>query len=63
MMWTHFFSAFALVLVFEGMFPFLSPAKWRQMLLKISEIDDRRLRLIGLGSMLAGVLLLYLIHG
>lgn len=63
MMLTHFLSAFALVLVFEGMLPFLSPGKWRQMLLKIIEIDDRRLHFIGLASMLAGVLLLYLIHG
>ncbi len=43
--------------------PFLSPDQWRQLLLKISEVDDRRIRFIGLGSMLAGVLLLYLIHG
>lgn len=58
----NFFSAFALVLVFEGLMPFASPQYWRSLLLKIIAQDDKRLRLIGLFCMLAGVLLLSVVH-
>ena len=54
--------AFALVLIIEGMLPFISPDRWRNMLAVVSEMDDRVIRNVGLGSMLLGVLLLYLFH-
>ena len=56
-------SALALVLVIEGILPFLSPGGWRRMLAQIYQLDDRTIRLVGLGSMLAGLFLLYLIRG
>lgn len=54
--------AVALVFVFEGMLPFVSPRRWREMIAVVGQMDDRTIRAIGLGSMLCGVLLLYLVH-
>lgn len=54
--------ALALMLVIEGMLPFLSPRRWRQMIVQVAGLDDRVVRNIGLGSMLLGLLLLYWVH-
>ncbi|MFV0477859.1 MAG: DUF2065 domain-containing protein [Parahaliea sp.] len=53
--------ALALVLIIEGMLPFLSPASWRNMLAAVAQLDDRIIRRIGLGSMLIGLLILNLV--
>ena len=53
--------AFALMLVLEGLLPFLVPGFWRETLRKLTEIGDNQIRFIGLTSMLAGLLLLYLV--
>ncbi len=55
--------AFSLMLVLEGIVPFLYPQRWRQLVRRLAEIDDRQLRIAGLISMLVGVALLYLING
>jgi len=54
--------AIALLLVIEGIMPFLNPAMWRQTMQQISQMSDNALRWIGLGSMLFGVFLLYVIR-
>jgi uncharacterized protein YjeT (DUF2065 family) len=54
--------ALALLLVFEGIFPFLSPAGLRRMLTAVQELSDTQLRGAGLGSMLLGLLLLYILR-
>ena len=54
--------AFCLMLVIEGMMPFIAPSRWRRMLEAVEQIDDKTVRLVGLGSMLAGTALLYLIN-
>jgi uncharacterized protein YjeT (DUF2065 family) len=54
--------AFCLMLVIEGMLPFVAPGRWRRMLAAIEQIDDRTVRLVGLTSMLAGTALLYVIN-
>lgn len=51
--------AVALLLVIEGIMPFLSPAKWRETMLQVSQMPDSTLRGFGLGIMLLGVILLY----
>ncbi|MGD8514108.1 MAG: DUF2065 domain-containing protein [Granulosicoccaceae bacterium] len=61
-MWHDLLAAFALVLVIEGIMPFLSPDGWRRMMLSVSQLDDRALRLAGLISMLVGAGLLYLLR-
>jgi len=54
--------AIALVFIIEGMVPFVSPNRWRTMLIIVEQTDDRVIRNVGLGSMLFGVLILYLVH-
>ena len=54
--------AVALVFIIEGMLPFISPHRWRNMLAMANQMEDRVIRNIGLGSMLFGVLVLYLVH-
>ncbi|RLQ22297.1 DUF2065 family protein [Seongchinamella sediminis] len=54
--------ALALVFIIEGAMPFISPDRWRTMLALVAEMDDRVIRRIGLGSMLFGVGLLYLVN-
>lgn len=61
-MFNDLLSALALMLVVEGILPFLSPNALRRTLLTLGQMDDRSLRVIGLVSMLSGVLLLYLVR-
>ena len=62
-MWETIATAFGLMLVLEGIIPFLYPARWRSLVEEsLAGIDDKTLRLIGLGSMLTGTGLLYLIN-
>lgn len=51
----------ALVLVIEGIMPFMNPEGFRETLRMISEMEDNTLRIIGFSSMMGGVVLLYLI--
>ncbi len=60
-MWDTLLMALALMLVMEGMLPFLMPSRWREAFKKLTEAGDNHIRFIGLTSMLTGVLLLYLI--
>lgn len=61
-MWHDLIAAFGLMLVLEGILPFLNPGGIRQALLQMAQLNDRVLRLSGLGSMLMGLLLLYFIR-
>ena len=54
--------AMALVFVIEGILPFISPARWRNAIAQVAQLDDRVLRLFGLGSMVFGLLVLYLVN-
>ena len=54
--------AIALVFIIEGMLPFISPNRWRTLLVMVEQMDDRMIRNVGLGSMLFGVVILYLMH-
>jgi hypothetical protein len=51
-------TALALMLIIEGVLPFLAPGLWRETFRRIIEMSDGQVRFIGLASMLAGVLLL-----
>jgi uncharacterized protein YjeT (DUF2065 family) len=61
-MWHDFLAAIALVLVIEGIIPFINPGAMRRTLLKMIEMNDQSLRFAGLTSMLIGVILLYIIR-
>jgi len=53
--------AFALMLVIEGVLPFLFPAQWRETFRRITKFSDGQIRFFGLSSMLAGLLLLFFV--
>ena len=57
-LWHDLARAFALVLVLEGLWPFLSPARWRAALARVFQLDDRALRGFGLAIMICGVIVL-----
>ncbi|WP_439101593.1 DUF2065 domain-containing protein [Congregibacter sp.] len=60
--WQVFPVAVALVFVMEGLLPFISPERWRSMIATVAQLDDDAIRRFGLGSMLFGVVMLYLVH-
>ena len=45
-------AAVALMLVFEGILPFVAPRLWRETMRRVGEMSDGQLRFIGLGSMM-----------
>ena len=53
-------GALALMLIFEGLLPFLSPGAWRAAFQKATQMSDGQIRFVGLSSMLIGLLLLYI---
>ena len=55
------FAALALVLVLEGIKPFLAPSRYREAIRKISDLDDGILRKVGLASMIVGLVLLLIV--
>ena len=57
-----FWSAIALVLLIEGLLPFLSPAGWRRAFTQLLQLRDGQLRFFGLCSILLGLLLLWLLN-
>lgn len=58
---TNLLLAVALMLVIEGLLPFLAPGMWREAFLRLTQMSDGQIRFVGLSSMLAGLLLLYLL--
>ncbi len=58
-MLTYLFIGLALMLVIEGIMPFLFPALWREALRKLVLFSDGQIRFLGLTAMLSGLLLLY----
>jgi len=53
-------GALALMLVIEGLMPFISPAAWRQVFSRVLSMTDGQIRFVGLSSMASGLLMLYL---
>lgn len=51
-------TAFALMLVLEGVVPFLAPAVWRETFRRLIQFSDGQIRFVGLASMVAGIILL-----
>ncbi|HQZ02863.1 MAG TPA: DUF2065 domain-containing protein [Thauera sp.] len=51
-------TAFALMLIIEGILPFVAPGAWRETFLRLASMADGQIRFIGLTSMLVGVALL-----
>ena len=60
-MWYELAKAFCLMLVLEGVMPFIAPARWRNVAEMLARVDDRTMRIIGLVSMLIGAGSLFLL--
>ncbi len=60
--WQDLGAALALVLIFEGLLPFLSPERWRRTLETIRGLSDGQLRNMGLILISVGALLLYFVR-
>ena len=59
-MWDSLLSALALMLVIEGVLPFLSPTAWRNVFQRAIQLTDGQIRFLGLSSMVAGLAALLL---
>jgi uncharacterized protein len=57
--WDVLWAALALMLVLEGLFPFLSPGGWRQTFQKLMQLRDGQLRFFGLIAILLGLATLW----
>lgn len=57
-MWQELAVALSLVLVIEGIMPFLCPERWRLWVYRLADLESKHVRLMGLISMLAGLALL-----
>jgi len=57
-MGTVFLMALALMLILEGVLPFLAPNLWRDTFRRITQMSDGQIRFVGLSSMIVGLLLL-----
>lgn len=60
--WHELVVAACLMLVLEGIMPFVAPQRWRKLIEYAARTDDRGMRIMGLACMLVGVVLLYLIN-
>ncbi|MEC8644512.1 MAG: DUF2065 domain-containing protein [Pseudomonadota bacterium] len=61
-MWTDLGAALCLVLIIEGIVPFLYPSRWRRAAESLTHLEDRQMRMIGFLSMIIGTSLLYFIR-
>lgn len=61
-MWVELATAFCLMLVIEGIMPFIAPSRWRTMAQLLAQVDDRTMRMMGFMSMLIGAILLFLVR-
>ena len=59
-MGTTLLMAIALMLVIEGLLPFLAPSLWREVFRRVMQMTDGQIRFFGLTSMLAGLILLFI---
>ena len=61
-MWQELSVALSLVLIIEGLLPFLSPERWRLLAYRMADMDSKSVRIAGLISMLSGLILLSLLR-
>ena len=62
MLWKELAVALCMVLVIEGILPFLSPRRWRRVAEMARRVDDQTVRVLGLSSMVIGTTLLYFVR-
>jgi uncharacterized protein len=62
MNWTDLLSAIALLMVIEGLLPFANPRGSRRTMAMLAQMPDEKLRLVGLVSIVAGLVLLWIVR-
>jgi uncharacterized protein YjeT (DUF2065 family) len=62
MFWTEILTACALLLVLEGILPFVGPSRYKQLVAQIVRLSDNQLRAAGLTAMIAGLVLLFFVR-
>jgi len=62
MHWQEILTAVALLLVIEGMLPFVGPQIYKQLVAQVARLGDNQLRTFGLTSMIAGLVLLFFVR-
>ena len=60
--WTDLLAAVSILLVLEGLLPFLNPQATRRVFEQLARMSERELRVAGLISMLAGLVLLFFVR-
>jgi uncharacterized protein YjeT (DUF2065 family) len=60
-MWKDLLTAVALMLVIEGLLPFINPAAWRRMFEQALRMNDGQVRFLAMSSMVVGVVLLIIL--
>jgi uncharacterized protein len=60
--WSDLLAALAILLVLEGLLPFLNPAATRRVMAQLAQMGERELRIAGLASMAAGLMLLFFVR-
>lgn len=63
MAWSDLIAGIAFYLIIEGLLPFATPQGWRRGLATLAQLEDGQLRSFGLGLVIAGLGLLYLVRG
>lgn len=61
--WDDLWAAIALMLIIEGVLPFLNPKGFSQMLQLVSQMEERSIRILGAFWMFLGLVVLYWIRG
>jgi uncharacterized protein YjeT (DUF2065 family) len=61
--WADLLAGLAFYLIFEGLFPFVAPERWRQSLTVLAGLGDSRLRVFGLVAVAVGLALLFSVRG
>jgi len=59
MVWEYWLLGFAMMLIVEGLMPFLFPDAWRETFRKLLSLTDGQIRFIGIASLLSGLMMLY----
>ena len=62
MLWEDLLRALALLLVAEGLMPFVAPERWREVLIRIAGVEPRVLRLFGGALLIGGLVLLHFLR-
>ncbi len=61
--WSALLAGFAFYLILEGLLPFAAPQGWRRGLALLAKLEDSQLRSFGLGLVIAGLALLFVLRG